>query len=291
MKILKNKGLFFLMSLAMISWAIAWTNAKILSNYLNYDNLVFLRFLFGFLSLMPFIYKKINYISKIPIKTLANILAMGCLFYIYNYYFFKGTDLGQSGFGGVFVTTTNPIITFIIMTVISKKIQLNQMFGIILGIFGGLLIMDIFNMGILHLFDIQNKYFLICTIIWGIMTVLMTYGQKKIESSLYISLCYLATTIISLFFIDSNQLAQIFNFDYIFYVNFILVSIGAMSFGTSVYIYASSRLGAIQVSAFIFTVPFIALFTAYAVLNEPISLNVIIGGIISIIATLAVNKR
>ena len=37
--------LYVLMSLAMFSWAIAWTNAKIVNEYLSFYNLVFLRFL------------------------------------------------------------------------------------------------------------------------------------------------------------------------------------------------------------------------------------------------------
>ena len=110
------------MSLAMISWGIAWTNAKILNEFLGYYNLVFLRFFFGFIAILPFIYKKIYSLKGLSKKSLINILSMGLFFFIYNYCFFKGTDLGKSGMGGVFVTTTNPIITFIIISFISKKL-------------------------------------------------------------------------------------------------------------------------------------------------------------------------
>ena len=34
--------IYILLSLAMISWAIAWTNAKIVGEYLSFYNLVFL---------------------------------------------------------------------------------------------------------------------------------------------------------------------------------------------------------------------------------------------------------
>ena len=33
--------IYFLMSVAMLTWAIAWTNAKIVSDYLTFNNLVF----------------------------------------------------------------------------------------------------------------------------------------------------------------------------------------------------------------------------------------------------------
>ena len=79
--------------------------------------------------------------------------------------------------------------------------------------------------------------------------------------------------------------------DYRFYFNFLIVSLGAMSFGTSVYLYATPKLGPIKASAFIFSVPFIALGTANIFLGEPITQNVVIGGIISLVAIYIINKK
>jgi len=279
------------MSIAMITWGIAWTNAKILNEFLNYYNLVFLRFLFGFLSLLPFIYKKLFYINKISKSTIFNLIIMSILFFIYNYCFFKGTDLGNSGMGGVFVTTTNPIITFIIISILSKKIEINQILGILIGCLGGLIIMNIFNEGFVHILDIKNRYFILCSLIWGIMTVIMSYGQKEINSLLYIGICYFLTTIISIPFITINDILSIDIYNSRFLINFFFASIGAMAFGTSLYIYYTPRLGPIQTSAFIFSVPFIALSSAYLFLGEVITLNVVIGGIISISSIYIINQK
>ena len=76
-----------------------------------------------------------------------------------------------------------------------------------------------------------------------------------------------------------------------FYLNFLIVSVGAMSFGTSVYMYATPKLGPIKASVFIFSVPFIALITAYIFLNEQITLNIIIGGLLSLVAIYLVNRK
>ena len=81
------------------------------------------------------------------------------------------------------------------------------------------------------------------------------------------------------------------NLDLRFYLNFLIVSLGAMSFGTSVYMYTTPKLGPIKASVFIFSVPFLALGTAYIFLNEQITLNVIIGGLFSLIAIYLVNKK
>ena len=57
---MKNNKLYFIMCLAMFSWAIAWTNAKIVNEYLSFYNLIFLRFFIGFISIYPLIAKKDN---------------------------------------------------------------------------------------------------------------------------------------------------------------------------------------------------------------------------------------
>ena len=150
--------------------------------------------------------------------------------------------------------------------------------------------MNIFNEGISHLFHLNNIFFLICALTWGINTVITNYGQKNINSYQFIFYCYLFTTIISIPFTTIADIS-FSNLDTKFYINFLLVSLGAMSFGTSVYLYATPKLGPIKASAFIFSVPFLALGTANIFLNEPITLNVVTGGVLSLIAIYIVNKE
>ena len=283
-----TKKLYILMSLAMFSWAVAWTNAKIVNEYLSFYNLVFLRFLIGVISLYPFIRKK-NNSEVLSINNLIYLIPASILFFIYNISFFMGTYYGYAGKGAVLVTTLNPIITFIIMSFIYKRINKKDIFGIIIGLIGGFIIMDIYNEGFYNIFNQNNIFFIICALTWGINTVITNYGQKNMDSYQFIFYCYLFTTILTIPFIDIANII-IKNFDIRFYINFLLVSLGAMSFGTSIYMYATPKLGPIKASVFIFSVPFIALTTANIFLNEPIELNVVIGGLLSLIAIYIVNK-
>ena len=279
------------MSLAMISWGIAWTNAKIVNEYFSYTNLVFLRYFSSFLFFIPIIlYRK----SKLVMPSLKNIMSIGCisfLYYIYNIYFFMGTDIGTAGKGGVFVTTTNPIITFLIISIINKSINRTQILGISLGALGGFIILDVFSLGLQSIFINENLYFLIYSITWGIITVVMSYGQKEYDSISYIFLCYFITSLISLFFTDINEILTLSNYSSHFLINFFFVSIGAMCFGTSIFMYAGPRLGPVQTSVFIFTVPFIAISTANLILAEPVSINLIIGGFLAIFSVFLVNFK
>ena len=285
---MKNKVIYFWMCCAMVTWAVAWTNAKIVNEYLSFYNLTFLRFLFGSLCLFPFIKNRIKDVSFS--SSWLYLLLASLLFFIYNIAFFMGTHFGLSGKGAVFVTTVNPIVTVVIMTIINKKIKIGEIVGITLGIIGGLLILGVFTQGLTVIQSNHNVYFLICAITWGLMTVVANYGQKKMDPLLFIFLCYTITAFFALPFTDINNISLEI-LDIRFYFNFFMVSVGAMAFGTSIYLYYTPILGPVKVSVFIFSVPFLALMTAKIFLYEPINIEVIVGGILSLLAIYTVNKK
>ena len=122
--------IYILMSLAMLTWAMAWTNAHIVNQYISsFYNLVFLRFFLGLLSLLPIIIiKKDKLIFDFNI--IKYVFPASILFLLYNISFFIATQSSDVGRGAVLVTTINPIITFIIMIVINKKIRKKEIIGI-----------------------------------------------------------------------------------------------------------------------------------------------------------------
>ena len=272
----------------MISWAVAWTNAKIVGEYsLSVYNLVFFRFLIGFLSLLPFII--LNKISLPKLRDIKYIIVPSILFFIYNISFFNGTHYGLAGKGAVLVTTLNPLFTVMLMAIINRGILKKELLGVFLGMLGGIIIMNLHIDGIASILSANNIYFVICGITWGIMTVSISYAQKVINPYVFISVCYLFTMLISIPFIDLAEF-QVLKLDFRFYLNFFFVSIGAMSFGTSIYMYSTPILGPTKASVFIFSVPFIAMGTAYILLGEPFTLNIVIGGILSLLAIYIVNR-
>ena len=276
-----------LMGFAMFSWAIAWTNAKMVNEYMSFYNLVFLRFLLGFLSLLPFIIYNRTEFPKA--KELSYVIIPSILFFIYNVCFFKGTYYGLAINGAVLVTTLNPLVTIILVSLISRSISKNELAGLILGVIGGFIIMNLFEDGFFVILNQKNIYFLICAITWGLMTVSISYGQKVINPYVFICLCYFFTMIISLPFVSLTEI-NFKSFDFRFYINFLLVSVGAMSFGTSIYMYLTPVLGPTKVSVFIFSVPFIAIASANLLLGESLTINLLIGGLLSLSSIYIVNR-
>ena len=198
----------------MITWALAWTNAKIVNTYLTFNVLVFFRFLLGFLSLLPFVL-----ILKKPFpkfSQLQYIILPSLLFLIYNIAFFKGTE-HVAGKGAVLVTTLNPLVTVIIMSLINRQIKKKEVIGVTLGIIGGAIIMDLYSYGIESILNADNIYFVICAVSWGIMTVAINYVQKIIDPYVFICLCYLFTMFMCLPFAFSDLMnLDIQNLDFNF---------------------------------------------------------------------------
>ena len=64
-----------------------------------------------------------------------------------------------------------------------------------------------------------------------------------------------------------------------------------MAFGTSIYMYSTPILGPTKASVFIFSASLIAMITAFVFLNEPFTANIMIGGILSLLAIYIVNKK
>jgi len=54
---------------------------------------------------------------------------------------------------------------------------------------------------------------------------------------------------------------------------------------------SSGKLGSQRTSSFMFLVPVFALLSAWIVLGEPLQIHIIIGGLISMLAVLFINKK
>ena len=286
---MKLSKFYLLIILAMITWGIAWTNAKIVSEYIDVELIIFFRFIFSTLTFIP-----ILLIMRIPIYNNSlpkrSIIICSILFLLYNYCFFKGTNIGYAGLGGVFVTTTNPIITYLLESIYFRsRMNKKEILGISLGFIGGVTIIRIWDLSIENIFLSGNIYFIGCSIIWSIMTIIMSRSQKNISSILFIFWCYAITSILILPIITPTEIYLIFSMDLRFWINFMMVSFVAMTFGTSIYIYSTSKLGSKKSSAFIFLIPVIALSTSVLILNEPITLSLVLGGFTTIIAVYILN--
>ena len=290
MKDQQNNTIFYiLMVLAMLGWGGSWVNVKILGDYINYSELIFYRYVITTATMLPvLLYMKLSF--KISLKNLFLSFAASLMLVIYTVFFYLGTKYGTSGLGGALVTTSIPIVTFILLVLFFKKqIFKKDLFALSLGAIGVLTILNIWQLSANDIFTSTNLFFMLCALTWGILTVINTKSHN-IHPMVFSFYIYLISIIISFVFGDFTS-GNIMEFDNKFWFNMLFISVISTTFATSVYFVGIKHIGTSQASAFVFSVPFFAIFLSYIFLDEPIFITTILGTILTIIAIYILNKK
>ena len=286
-----NKNLFhILMVFAMIFWGASWISTKVLTNYVNEYELVFLRMGICFISMFPLIYFfKLSF--KFDLKSFIFILIASVILTLYSIVMFLGVQHGTGSFGGALVTTLIPIITFILIALLNKKtISLKHSFALVLGAFGVLNMLNVWNFNLNEILSKDNVYFLLAAFLWSILTII-TSKATKINAFVFTFYTYIVSSFtLFVFFVDGNIFHKIIDFDFIFWFNMFVITILSTTFATSIYFIGATKLGAKEVSSYIFLVPASALSIGAIFLGEEITFNVIIGTIFTIIAIYILNN-
>ena len=286
-----NKNLFhILMIFAMIFWGASWISTKVLTNYVNEYELVFLRMGICFISMFPLIYFfKLSF--KFDLKSFIFILIASVILTLYSIFMFLGVQHGTGSFGGALVTTLIPIITFILIALLNRKtISLKHSFALVLGAFGVLNMLNVWNFNLNEIFSKDNTYFLLAAFLWSILTII-TSKATKINAFVFTFYTYIVSSFtLFVFFVDGNIFHKIVDFDFIFWFNMFVITILSTTFATSIYFIGATKLGAKEVSSYIFLVPASALTIGAIFLGEKITYNTIIGTIFTIIAIYILNN-
>ena len=278
------------MVLAMIFWGASWISTKVLTNYINEYELVFLRMGICFITLFPIIYF-FKFSFKLDIKSFFLILIASLVLTSYSISMFIGLKHGSAGFGGALVTTLIPINTFIIVAILSRKtISLKHSFALLLGAFGVLNMLNIWNFNLNEIFSKDTLYFLLSSILWPILTII-TAKASKIHAFVFTFYTYIISSVVLIiFFVDTSIFERVIEFDFIFWFNLFVITILSTTFATSIYFIGATKLGTKEVSSFIFLVPATALIIGAIFLGEKITLNTVIGTVFTIIAIYILNN-
>jgi len=274
----------------MAAWGLSWTNAKVLGAYADPPVIMVWRFIFATLSFAPVVYLTKN-TFKISLNNGFHILLGAFFITSYNYLFFKGTQVGLASVGGVLVTTLNPVFTTLISALLlGGYLYRKDIWGLIFGFLGGLIILKFWEIQFDSFFQSGNLYFLLASISWGALTNVTSKGKDAISFMTFTFWCYLFSILLSLGLAKNSDLTVIFSFDWIFWLNMITVSVLAMAFATTTYFKGAVILGPKKVSSFIFTVPVTAILFAMVFLGESLEWSTILGGVLAGFAVYLINQ-
>ena len=280
------------MVFAMITWGYSWVGAKILGPYGHVSTKIFLRFFFASIALIPILLKyRIPF--RIDKKGFIFILWNSISLCSYNYFYFKSTHMGLAGVGGVLVTTLNPILTslFVFSFLDRSSAKLKEFVGLIMGLTGGGIIMRLWEMDIALMISSGNIFYILASCSWVSVTIASQKSKTHIHFLTFSFWSFLSASLFSLSFCEIESISQTINYDSIYWLNIFLLSIVVMSFANTMYFFASSKIGAVKASSYIFVVPLTAIIFSKIILNEQVLYTTVLGGILSVIAVYLINKK
>lgn len=277
------------MILAMFFWGSGWSALKILTYELPMDVVVFWRFFFMSLTFIPVLiyFKKPLLLTKNSLKFILSSSVLNVSFMFSSFY---GMKYGLAGAGSVIITTFSPIMTFLLVALLFRnRLHNRQYFGLLLGIVGGYILLELNDFSLF--LNSANLYYLLCATIWAGVTVLSQHSQKHIHPIHYSFFISVAATIFMFFYSYDSDLSVVFEQDIKFWISLIYLAVFGQTIATTIFYIASGVLGSEKTSSYMFLIPLFALFSASVLLDEPMQLHVIIGGIISMLAVYFINKK
>ena len=279
--------------IAMLVWGIAWPFGKYVANQADIVFLIAIRFLFSALSLLLFIiWLKFN--LKISKKGLILTLLAAVSMSLYNIAFFLGLRYGLASAGGVLVTTLNPILTYFIISWYSKKaISKKDYLGLVIGLIGGAIIIEIWQKGLQQMLASGNIFFLSCAFFWMLLTLISKASEKEIANPVFSFYTFSWITIFWFLYIElihPNSFPELKKFKWDFRLAMVYLSVFSVAVATSIYFLATRKLGPQAASSYIFIVPVGALLGSWLLLGEIPQLSTLIGGFLTLIAVYIINK-
>ena len=171
----------------------------------------------------------------------------------------------------------------------NRKIEKKDVFALFLGAIGVLTILNVWSFSLDTILSIENMYFLGAAILWPALTIVSSKITKTSPMTFTLYMYVISTIIVLFFYVDATSI-DYGNFDSIFWVNILSLAIISTTFATTIYFIGIEKLGANEVSSFIFLVPFAAISLSALFLNEKITSSIIIGTVLTLLAVKILNR-
>lgn len=288
---MSKQHLSYWLIFAMFLWGAGWPALKILTPELSFEVVSFWRFFIMSLAFIPVLI----YLKKpihLPRRALPYISSSAILNVLFMVFAFVGVKHGSAGSGGVIITTISPILTFLIVNLMSRHmIPKQQILGLLLGLIGGAIMFQVTHIKLESFLGGAEFYFMLCALAWAGVTILAQKSHlhiNPIHYSFFISI--IASLILFILALPYNILA-VFDQGAIFWSALLYLGILGQTLATTIYYIASGELGSSKTSTYMFLVPLFALVMSYILLQEPIELHVVIGGAISLFALYLIHKK
>lgn len=277
MKTNKSTGHLAALITIMI-WGTTFISTKILLVDFEPTEILFIRFVMGFLALGIAYPKRLKKISpKQELTFIGAGLTGVCLYYLLENIALTYTLASNVGV----VVSVSPFFTAILTHLFMKneeRLKSNFFIGFALAIIGICLIS--FNGSHMQLNPLGDLLAILAALAWAFYSVLTrkisTYGYHTIQTTRRTFLYGILFMIPALFLFDFQLQPKTFA-DPIIIFNFLFLGLGACSLCFVTWNVAVKRLGIIQTSVYIYMVPVITVITSALILKEKITAVTLLG--------------
>lgn len=270
--------------LTIVIWGTTFISTKILLMDFQPVEILFFRFVMGFLVLLaayPRILKSRDYKQELTFAA-AGLCGI-CLYYLLENIALTFTMASNVGV----IISIAPFFTAIFVHLFVKseeKLSLKFFFGFIVAMAGTILIS--FNGSKLQLNPMGDFLAVIAAIVWACYSILTrkisSFGYPVILSARRTFFYGILFMIPTLFFCDFQlDLFRFANITYLFHILYLGLGASALCFVT--WNFAVKELGAVKTSVYIYMVPVITVVTSVLVLHEQLTLLAGIGTILTLI--------
>lgn len=285
---------------AMALWAGSWVSGKLISSGALHFQFIFWRFVITSVCYFAIYlisirkdseYQGLGRILKKP--AIASMIILSAITLTgYNTMFILGLTSGLAGKGGVIVTTLNPLIGFILGAIFYKdKFSRESWIGIIIGLTGGIILVEPWRYSLNQLIDGGNLIFVAAASFWALITALGHKIQKEISLWEFNFLTYTLAIFITIPLIWNKDIFNWQQYSTGFWINTSYLAILAGTIAGGIYFYASKIMGSAKAGSFTFIVPGMALLFSFIFLNEIPQISTIIGGALALSAVYIINRN
>ena len=285
-----NIKITLLLVLALFSVSTSPIIAKALSG-VSAISISFWRMFFA--SMILWIYSFLKPQGKIKVGVNRNkIIYAGILLGIHFALFFtaiKTTNISNATFLG----TLAPFFTILIeLYILKRNYSKIVLLGLVFTLIGSLVILG-YNFDISTMHTKGNLYAILCSVCLAIAFMIAEKVRADETTIVYTRLLYLsaAITLLVILFITSNNITNdLFKHNLNEYLGLLFLGLVPTILGHNSIYYAVKFVSPTIVAAFPLGEPIIATILAYFIFNEQISLNVVIGGSITLIGLVLISQ-
>ena len=285
---MQPKHFSYFLVLAMFFWGAGWPALKVLTYSLPVEVVSFWRFFLMIFAFIPVLFY-LNRPLVLKKEALKYILPSTLLNVLFMIFAFIGVQKGFAGSGGVIITTLSPVLTFMLVSLVFKKHPPKmQIFGLIIGFIGGLIMLKITTL--LSSFNGAEFYFLLCALVWASLTLISQQSHAVIHPVHYSFFIAIFATVIFFFIALPYELMAVTDEGVAFWSALLYLAIFGQTIATTIYFIASGKLGSAQASSYMFLVPLFALGTSYLLLGEQVEIHIVMGGAVTLSGVYLINR-